>query len=113
MTKREQESEQELDPSKDADEIIQLGEWKPYANRIITSGKWKSYFFAGKLIAYTFRDAPAIEEHQKIVDEKRLSELREMFKPLPSLIEDQKKENDWQRIRHQTKGENDEDEGGD
>ena len=57
----------------------------------------------------------AIEEHQKIVDEKRLSELREMFKPLPPLTEDQKKENEklyWKRIRCQNKSENDEGEGG-
>jgi hypothetical protein len=106
LTKRELESEQELDPSKNADEIIQSGKWEPYANRIITSGKWKSYFSNGKIIAYTFREAATIEEHQKNVCEERLGNLRDMFRPLPPLRWKEKEENErfyWTRIRTETR----------
>jgi hypothetical protein len=83
--------ERELSPDKDADEIIRVGKWHPLANRIITNGKWKWYRYNGKIVAYTFREAAEIEEHQNAVDEKRLAELQEMFSPLPSLNGDEKK----------------------
>jgi hypothetical protein len=101
--------ERELNPDKDADEIIKVGKWLPLANRIITNGKWKWHRYNGKIVAYAFRQAAEIEEHQKVVDENRLAELQEMFSPLPSLNEDEKKKNEeiyFDRIRHLVKIEN-------
>jgi hypothetical protein len=91
-----------LDPDRDADKIIRLGLWEPYADRIINNGKWKAY----DKVSYTFREAAAIENNQKATTERQLSELREMFKPLPQLNEEQKKENErlyWDRIRREIK----------
>jgi hypothetical protein len=85
--------ERKLDPNKDADEILRLGKWHPYTNRIITNGVWKIYFckYTKRLVWYTFEEASRIEVHQKFADEKRLGELIEMFKPLPLLDEEGKK----------------------
>ena len=96
--------ERRLDPDKDADEIIQLGQWQPYRHKIINNGKWKSYYYKGELVSYTFQDAAAIEEHQPSTTERLLAELREMFKPLPPLNEEEKKVNErlyWERIRRE------------
>lgn len=88
-----------LYPNKDADEILRRGEWQPYAGLRINNGKWKSYYYdrddgERELVSYTFREAAAIEEHQKLVTEKLLEDLYKQFKPLPQLNEDQKKENE-------------------
>jgi hypothetical protein len=86
-----------------ADRLIKSERWKLYTNKIIRNGKWKCYKVGKtKLAAYTYEQAAAIEEHQRTTTERLLSELREVFKPLPPLSEEEKKENEklyWERIQ--------------
>lgn len=62
--------------------------------KIINNGKWKSYYYNGKLVSYTFKEAAEIEEHQKLVTEESLGELHEKFKPLLQLNDEEKKQNE-------------------
>jgi hypothetical protein len=90
-----------------ADRLIKSGKWKPHAKKMVRSGTWKCYENQDrKWVTYTYEEAAKIVEHQQTTTERLLSELQEMFKPLPPLNEEETIQNEklyWERIRREIK----------